>query len=98
MALSGNYASGQVTIGTSATLIQVVPAVDGGVLIANTGASTVYLGGPSVVATAGASQGYPLTAGTSVNIPASGSLDNSLYAIVASGSSTVNFLYAASVF
>jgi hypothetical protein len=95
------YSNGLVTVGTSATVIAVVQQLPAGPLIANTGSETVFLGGPSVAAS-GANQGVPLAAGTSIQIPASASEDNTLFGIVAaqdgiSATSTVAFLVAGSV-
>jgi hypothetical protein len=85
------YTNGLVTITTSPTEITVVQQLPQGPMITNTGAQTVFLGGPSAAAS-GANQGVPVAAGASVQVPASASEDNTLFGIVAMGTSTVAFL------
>jgi hypothetical protein len=89
------FSNGQVTVGTTPTLICNVPE-SAPAQIANTGSVTVYLGGATVAAT-GASQGIPIAANASLQVPASASEDNTLYGIVASGSTTVSYLVPGSV-
>jgi hypothetical protein len=90
------YSTGPVTVGTTVTPIATVPQMAATVPVTNTGAVTVYLGGPSVAAS-GASQGFPLAPSTTVNVPAALSEDNTLYGITASSTSTVSFLLPGSV-
>lgn len=78
-----------VSVGTSATLIYSVPtttALGSSLLVANTGAATVFVGDSGV--TTGA--GFPVNAGQQVSIGLTGG--ESLYGIVASGTVTVNLL------
>ena len=82
-----NYQSGQVTVGTSATLIGAFEGNESGVLIAN-GAAIVYLGGPTVTTTTG----LPVQINSTVTAPTYGGAKVSLYAISAS-SSVVSFLH-----
>lgn len=89
-----DYAQGSVSITTSGGLVCLVAPENDGVLVANTGTVTVYLGGSTVTAS-GASQGIPLAAGASVLVPALGGTAHSLFAVTASGTSTVNYLYPA---
>lgn len=87
-----DYTQGSASVtATAAVICRVTPENDG-VLVANTGSATVYLGGRSVTAS-GATQGFPLAAGASLLVPASGSATHSLFAVTASGTSTVNFLF-----
>jgi hypothetical protein len=95
------YSNGLVTVTTSPTVITAVQQLPQGPLITNTGSETVFLGGPAVAAS-GANQGVPVAAGTSVQVPASASEDNTLFGIVTaqdgiSATSTVAFLVAGSV-
>lgn len=88
-----DYAQGSVSVTSTATLVCLVGPENDGVLISNTG-STVYLGGSTVTAS-GATQGIPLATGATINVPSLGSVSHSLYAITATGTSTVNYLYPA---
>lgn len=89
------YSNGQVTVGTAPTKVAVVPQENAGALVSNTGSVDVYLGGPSVAAS-GANQGALLAASATLTVPSSGSEDNTLYAVVGTGTSTVTFLVAGS--
>lgn len=89
-----DYAQGSVSITSAGELVCLVAPENDGVLIANTGSATVYLGGSTVTAS-GATQGLPLAANTTLLVPALGSVVHSLFAITATGTSTVNFLYPA---
>lgn len=90
------YTTTPVTIGTTPTAIALVPRINGTVPLTNTGSATAYLGGPDVAAS-GANQGFPVAAGATVDVPASASLDNELYGVVSSGSTTVNCLLPGSI-
>jgi hypothetical protein len=87
------YTTGPVTVGTTPTLIATIPQLAGTVPVTNTGSVTVFLGGPSVTA----ADGLPVLESAAVNVPASLSEDNQLFGIVASGTTTVNFLLPGSV-
>jgi hypothetical protein len=87
------YASGTVTVGTTAVLLATVTS-PGAVVVQNnsTTAITVYLGGAGVTAT-GATQGYTLTQNASINVPTLGDAQCQLYAIAASAGALVTYLY-----
>jgi hypothetical protein len=82
-----SYVNGSVTVGTTATLVCTVSAENDDVLV-SCSAATVF-GGPSVTATTGVS----IPATTLVHIPSTGGYVHDLYAIVATGSSTVTYLF-----
>jgi hypothetical protein len=81
------YASGSVTVATTATKICTVPAENDGVIINATAA--VVIGGPGVTATAG----FPMTAGQTLTIPSAAGVVHDLYGIVATTSTTVAYLF-----
>lgn len=83
-----DYTSGVTTISSTATQVAVVPAANNGILVSNTGASSVFLGGAGVTS----ATGYPLAAAATVTVPTVGGYPHALYAITASGTSTVAFL------
>ncbi len=89
-----DYTQGSVSVTSTATLVCQVGPENDGVLVFNGGSATVYLGGKSVTAS-GAAQGIPLAASATINVPSLGSVSHSLYAITASGTSTVNYLFPA---
>lgn len=89
-----DYSQGSVSVTSTATLVAQVGPENDGVLVYNAGASTVYLGGRSVTAS-GAAQGIPLAASATITVPSLGGVSHSLYAVTASGTSTVNFLFPA---
>jgi hypothetical protein len=83
------YKSGQVSVGTSATLVATpssVPDSDG-LLISSSAAAFV---GPSGVTTG---TGFPIAANTAVLIPTTGAASEGLYAVVSSGTATVSYIY-----
>jgi len=86
------YNAGAVTVDTQPSL---VCTVGNGLsaLLQNTGDVTAYLGGPDVSAS-GANTGFPLPAGTSTTIPkpSADSAPVDLYAITASGTTTLSWL------
>jgi hypothetical protein len=90
--LSNSFANGAVSVTSTATLVCTVRGVNDGVLVQNSGATDVYLGGPSVTAS-GATQGVKLAAGATVTVPTSGPYAHNLYAITASSTSTVAYLF-----
>jgi hypothetical protein len=81
------YASGSVTVTTTATKVCTVPPENDDVLI-SCSAATVF-GGPGVTATTGVS----IPATTVTRVPSAGGIGHDLYAIVATGTSTVTYLY-----
>lgn len=86
--------SALVTVGTTATQLN-PPVASGGisgdtVVIQNTGAAAVFIGGPDV-ATSGATIGYSLAAGASLVIPTDGGISD-LWGRVATGTNTVTVL------
>jgi hypothetical protein len=84
------YAQASVTVTTTATKVCTVPAENSDVLV-YCSAATVF-GGPSVTAT-GATGGVTVPATTLTRIPSVGGVVHDLYAIVASSTSTVAYLY-----
>lgn len=87
---NASYAQGAVSVGTTATKVCTVPAENDDILV-YCSAATVF-GGPSVTAT-GATAGVTVAATTLTRIPSVGGTVHDLYAIVASSTSTVAFLY-----
>jgi hypothetical protein len=83
------YKSGQVTVGTTATLVATPSSVPetGGLLISSSVAAFI---GPSTVTT---TTGLPIPATTLVNVPVTGASTEALYAVVASGTATVSYCY-----
>lgn len=84
------YCSGTVTVGTSPTLVCSPGGSCGQVLIQNNGAAAVFLGSSSVAAS-GANAGISVAAAATVTVPCGSAHD--LYAIIASGTAPVAFLY-----
>ena len=84
--MASNFATGQVTVADTATLI--APQNNGrtSVLITNQGTTDVYLGGPNVSTSTG--QLLPGTKGASVSVPSTAPG----YGIVASSTNVVSFL------
>lgn len=78
-----NLATAQVSVTTAATLIASARPNRDSLLITNTGATDVWLGGATVTTTTGVL--LPGSKGASVSLPYAGAL----YGIVASGSVTV---------
>lgn len=82
---------GTVTVGTTATLLVPGGASAGPVLVQNGSGGAVFFGDSSVTAT-GATAGPSVAASASATLPGSGT--HGLYGIVASGTSSVSFLYS----
>lgn len=82
--------TGQVSAGTTATLVCSVGGYpdNDGVLLNSTAA--VFIGGSSGVT---ASTGFPLAANTPTKFPTTGAEPISVYAITASGTATVSYAY-----
>lgn len=87
-----DYSNGAVTVGATPTLVCTAGAENDGVLLQNTGAVAVFVGGPAVTAS-GATTGISLAAGATLSVPSVGGLTHNVYATVASGTSTVVYLY-----
>jgi len=85
----GLYINGAVSVTSAATFVCTVGAESDGVLVANIGSTAVVLGGSGVTATTG----IPLAASASVLVPSVGGVTHDLYAITASSTSTVTFLF-----
>jgi hypothetical protein len=83
------YKSGQVSVGTTATLIATPSSVpeNAGILISSSAAA--FIGGPGVTATTG----LPIVASTVVNVPTTGASTEALYAVVSTGTATVSYIY-----
>lgn len=90
-----SYKNGVISVGTIATLIATPGSTpeNSGVLIQNNGATPVYLGGSTVTAGTTSTGGLQVAAGATVNVPTTGSASEALYAIVASGTANVAFLF-----
>lgn len=84
-----SYAQGTVTVGTTATLVCTVPTENDDILV-YCSAATVF-GGPTVTAT-GATMGITAPIGLT-HIPSVGGTVHDLYAIVATSTSTVSYLF-----
>lgn len=85
------YSNGQAIVGTTPTPICSV-GERGGVIIQNTGAAAVFVGGPNV-AVSGASTGISLAAGATLFIPSVGANPKTLWGVVATASQPVVFLF-----
>jgi hypothetical protein len=85
------YLQGAISVGATATLVCTVTPENDGVLVQNSGTAAVFLGGSTVTAT-GTTQGIQLAASASMTVPSVGGLVHDLFAVTASGTSTVAFL------
>jgi hypothetical protein len=81
--------TGQVSVGTTATLVATVGAVpdSDGVLISSSAAA--FVGGSGVTT----STGFPVAANTPVLVPTTGAETVAVYAIVSSGTATVSYIF-----
>ena len=77
--------TGQVTVTGAATLISAAYPSRSGIVLVNTGASTVYIGESNLVTT---STGCPLLASTSLSFSTTGAI----YGITSGGSDVVGWL------
>ena len=84
------YVDGETTVGTTATVICTVQSANDGVMVQNSGAVTVYFGGPAVVA--GSAVSLAANSGP-ITLPTVGGASHELYGITASSTTTVSFLY-----
>lgn len=83
---AANFATGQVSVGTTATQIAATRATRRAILIVNHGTTEVFLGGATVTTTTGLKlEGVD---GAAASLPITGAI----YGIVASGSQTVSFM------
>lgn len=87
---NASYSSGSVSVGTTATLIAVVPEGYTGVALVSSSAAA-FIGGPGVTTTTG----FPVAANTPVQVPSGKGNARALYAVVASGTATVSYLIGA---
>ena len=84
------FASGQVSVSTTATLIGTFEGNQSGVLVSTT--ESIYLGGPNVTA----GTGFPITSdATPITVPTNAGVNCELYAIADSTTATVSYLHAA---
>lgn len=90
---NASYAQGTVTVGTTATKVCTVPTENDDVLVYCSAAGVVF-GGPSVTAT-GATAGVTAPATALTHIPSVGGVVHDLYAIIATGTATVAYLFPA---
>lgn len=88
----GSYSNGSVSVGATPTLVCTVAPESDGVLIQNAGTTAVFLGG-SAVAASGANQGIQVGANATQLVPSIGGAPHDLYAITASGSEPVVYLF-----
>lgn len=84
--MAGGYNTGQVTVGTSATLIAAARAGRKDIVIVTHGATDVYLGGPNVTTSTGSllvgskGTGFTITSEAAV------------YGVVSAGTQTVSYV------
>lgn len=83
------FSSGQVSVGTTATLIGTFEGNQSGVLISSSAAC--FIGGSGVTTTTG----FPVPITTPVLVPTNGGVNSQLYAVVASSTATVSFIHPA---
>lgn len=89
---SGNYYPfGTVSVGTTATFIEISPGNVGGAVIGNRGPEAVYVGGSTVTADESSTGGLLLAPGEKVTLPTSTSYGD-IYAITAEGTSYVTWI------
>ncbi|WP_236595411.1 hypothetical protein [Mycobacterium paraintracellulare] len=81
--------TGQVSVGTTATLVCSVGAVpdSDGVLINSSAAA--FIGGAGVTA----STGFPIAANTPTLVPTTGAEPVAVYGITSSGTATISFIF-----
>lgn len=85
-----SYAQGSVSVTTTATKVCTVPAENDDVVVYCSAAAV--FGGPTVTAT-GATAGVTVPATTLTRLPSVAGVVHDLYAIVASSTSTVAYMY-----
>lgn len=83
------YKSGQVSVGTTATLIATPSSIpdNAGILISSSAAAFI---GPAGVTT---TTGFPVLANTPTTVPTTGAASEGLYAVVSSSTATVSYIY-----
>lgn len=83
------YNSGQVSVGTTATLVCTTgPAPSNDGILVNSSAAA-FIGPSGVTPTTG----FPVAVNTPVRVPTTGADDEALYAVVSSGTATVSFIF-----
>lgn len=87
---NATYTNGAVTVGTTATKVCTVPTENDDICV-YCSAATIF-GGPAVTAT-GATAGVTVPATTLTRLPSTAGVVHDLYAIVASSTSTVAYMY-----
>lgn len=88
------YVHGTVSVGTTATDLFSSPTNEsGGVLVKNSGPVAVFLGGSTVTAGTAATAGLLLNPGESVTVTSTGASSADLYAITATGTAYVSYLW-----
>lgn len=85
--MAGSYASGSTSVTTTAVLVAVVSAENSGILVSCS--ATTYFGAPGVTSETGLS----VPANTVQWIPSAAGIEHALYAVTATGSSTVTWLF-----
>lgn len=83
--------SGQVLVGTTATLVCNVPPDPDGVVISST--APAFVGGPGVSTTTG----FTVPANTPITIPTTGAFGIAVYAVVSTGTATVSYAFPSPV-
>ncbi|TDH48497.1 hypothetical protein E2F47_23560 [Mycobacterium eburneum] len=88
--VNASYQSGVVSVGTTATLIAVIPEGYNGGVVVTAAATGVFVGGSGVT---GSTNGFPLPNGTPVTIPGGKSGERALYGTVGSAGTATNVSY-----
>lgn len=86
--MAANYDNNVKTVNTVAGLLVTVEPENDGILLSNTGANPVFVGGPGVTS----ANGFKIAAGASQLIPSLGGIRHDLYAVSTGGSSTVAYI------
>ena len=88
-----NYLHGTVAATSTAAVLFTSPSENDGVAVKNSGPVAVYLGGSAVTADTASTGGLPLHPGECVTVSTVGNLNADLYAVTASGTAYVSYLY-----
>jgi hypothetical protein len=86
------YLHGTSTVTTTAAILTSVAPENDGLLLVNSGAGVVYVGGPTVTANQTATGGFPVAVNQTVSIPSVGGASYDLYAVTATGTSVVSWI------
>lgn len=80
---------------TAAVACTLSAATTDGAMLQNVGSTTIYLGGFTVTAT-GATAGFPRAENASLTLASTGGQPHDLYAVVASGTGSLAYIFPAS--